>query len=225
MLTSTQNFTPLPLPNRKNVHMTSTATVPETFLDLKKLFRPETPIESQLLAMPEFQEGMDWGKPRFGHPEGKVGLHVREVLDNIDRLNTTPTTRKQLRLLAIVHDVFKYREVKTFAEGKRIHHGKIAREFVTPLVPDRSILDIIELHDEAFYIWRQLELNNDQQQAVPRLHMLIERIGENLPLYFLFFKCDTQTGDKIQAPLHWFEATLRELGCPRMKRVLDSTQP
>ena len=26
-----------------------------------------------------------------------------------------------------------------------------------------------------------------------------------LQLYYLFFKCDTQTGDKTQAPLKWFE--------------------
>jgi hypothetical protein len=24
-------------------------------------------------------------------------------------------------------------------------------------------------------------------------------------MYYLFFKCDTQTGDKTQAPLKWFE--------------------
>ncbi len=199
-----------------------TFTFYEQKLDLQKLLSPETPFESMLLETDEFQEGMSWGKPRFGHPEGKVGLHVKEVLDNVDKFAPDSTYRIQLRLLAIIHDTFKYREVKTFAEGQRIHHGKIAKEFVAPHLQDKSLLDIIELHDEAFYIWRQLELKNDVKRAIPRFHLLLERLGDHLPLYFLFFKCDTLTGDKILAPLYWFEETLKELGCKRTNDFINS---
>lgn len=59
---------------------------------LIRLIKPETELERELLHTPEFQVGMCWGEPRFGHPEGKVGLHVREVLDNID---ATPQTLRR----------------------------------------------------------------------------------------------------------------------------------
>ena len=48
--------------------------------DFHEMLKPETELEVRLLENPLFQEGLNWGKPRFGHPEGKVGLHVRDVL-------------------------------------------------------------------------------------------------------------------------------------------------
>ncbi|MBN8527534.1 MAG: hypothetical protein J0M02_19550, partial [Planctomycetes bacterium] len=40
------------------------------------------------------------------------------------------------------------------------------------------------------------------------LESLLERMNYCLQLYYLFFKCDTQSGDKTQAPLKWFEKTI-----------------
>ena len=67
---------------------------------LVNLLRPENDLERALLAVPEFQIGLDWGEPRFGHPEGKVAYHIREVLDNVDQIkNLTPNERRRLRLI------------------------------------------------------------------------------------------------------------------------------
>jgi hypothetical protein len=171
--------------------------------DFIALLQPETELEARLLDTPEFQEGLNWGRPRFGHPEGKVGYHVREVLDNVDAIARDTISRQQLRLISLVHDVFKYRE---FQLGRRVkHHGLMAREFMEAHLDDPVLLDIIELHDEAFYCWRAAHLENQPDIAARRLDKLLEKIGENLPLYFDFYKCDTRTGDKIQTPLFWFE--------------------
>ena len=171
--------------------------------DFYILLQPETELEARLLEPPEFQEGLNWGKPRFGHPEGKVGLHVREVLDNVDNCAVNETARQQLRLIAIVHDTFKFRE---FQLGRRVkHHGLLAREFMASFVNEPGLLDIIELHDEAFYCWRAAYFQHQLEAAAHRLEKLLETLGVNLPLYFDFYKCDTRTGDKIQAPLYWFE--------------------
>ena len=35
------------------------------------------------------QEGLAWGKPRRGHPEGTVGAHVADLLEAIDRWGET----------------------------------------------------------------------------------------------------------------------------------------
>ncbi len=171
--------------------------------DFHDLLQPETELEARLLDSPVFQEGLNWGKPRFGHPEGKVGYHVREVLDNVDKIARNTTDRQHLRLIAIAHDTFKYKE---FELGRRVkHHGLMAREFMEAHISDGTLLKIIELHDEAFYCWRNAHLENQPLIASIRLENLLEALGENLPLYFDFYKCDTQTGDKVQAPLYWFE--------------------
>jgi hypothetical protein len=178
--------------------------------DFTNLLRPENPLEAILLETAEFQEGLLWGKPRFGHPEGLVGLHVREVLDNVEHCAANENMREQLRMIAIAHDTFKFRE---FNLGKRLkHHGLLAREFMERFTNDATLLDIIELHDEAFYTWRMAELMGQTDLAAERLENLLGRIGNNLPLYFAFYKCDTQTGDKVQAPLYWFEQKIKELG-------------
>ncbi len=171
--------------------------------DFQTLLQPETELEAMLLDLSVFREGMSWGRPRFGHPEGKVGLHVREVLDNVEHCAANETVREQLRLVAITHDTFKFQE---FQLGRRVkHHGLLAREFMERYLDDPALLDLIELHDEAFYCWRAANLEGQPEAAASRLDQLLETVGDNLPLYFDFYKCDTQTGDKIQAPLLWFE--------------------
>jgi hypothetical protein len=179
-------------------------------IDFEAIVKPETALESKLLQLPEFQAGYDWGLPRFGHPEGKTGLHVREVLDNVERLEVAGDSRELLRLVAIAHDTFKFREGPP---GNRpIHHGLLARQFLEARVNDPVALDLIELHDEAFYIWRWLALEKKEGPARQRFERLLQRLGGNLPLYCLFFKCDTETGDKIQAPLRWLRQQVAEVG-------------
>ncbi|MBI1228352.1 MAG: hypothetical protein GC192_24170 [Bacteroidetes bacterium] len=172
-------------------------------LDFHSLLQPETELEVMLFDIPIFREGLHWGKPRFGHPEGMVGLHVREVLDNVEHYASNEETRKQLRLIALTHDTFKFQE---FQLGRRVkHHGLLAREFMERYLDDPALLDLIELHDEAFYCWRAANLEGQPTASAQRLDKLLETVGDNLPLYFDFYKCDTRTGDKVQAPLLWFE--------------------
>jgi len=173
--------------------------------DIYNLLAPETKLEQQLLSFPEFQEGLNWGIPRYGHPEGKVGLHIREVLNNIDQFAKCATQRAQLRLIAFVHDTFKYLEdTKRQPRDWSKHHGVYARRYLERFTNDESLLDIVELHDEAYYIWRDAKSQQGQSAAHIRLEKLQNRIHNNMPLYFAFFLCDTKTGDKNQAPLEWF---------------------
>mgnify|MGYP000898932673 CR=1 FL=1 len=72
--------------------------------------KPETDIEHKLINHPDFMKGLFWGQPRYGHPEGKIIYHIAEVLKNIDQLNINLHTRQQLRLIAFLHDTFKYLE-------------------------------------------------------------------------------------------------------------------
>ena len=128
------------------------------FLDdpssLEHLLQPESPLERNLLSTVEFRHGLLWGEPRFGHPEGKVALHVREVLDNIDLIPRLSTEQRiQLRLIALAHDTFKYAEDRSRPRDWQKHHGHLARRFMETYTSDRAILDVIETHDDAYYAW------------------------------------------------------------------------
>lgn len=163
-----------------------------------------------LLQTPEFVEGMYWGKPRYGHPEGEVLYHVREVLDNVDKIpNITIAEREKLRLITITHDTFKFAEIKATPRDWNLHHGILSRNFIQQFIADTTILDIVELHDEAYYCWRNTKNGNDYETIKYSLSDLLWRVNPYLKLYYLFFKCDTQTGDKTQQPLKWFEEQLR----------------
>ncbi len=169
--------------------------------------QPENTLERALLLHPELQAGLFWGEPRYGHPEGKVLYHIPEVLANIEALDTelTPLMRERLRLIALTHDSFKYREDKSEPRDWSRHHGILAQQFMAAHTDDQAVLEVLATHDEAYYAWRLEAIEHRHQDALRRLEALLHRIGDALQLYYLFFKCDTRTGDKIQAPIKWFE--------------------
>lgn len=173
-------------------------------IPLKKLLQPETDLEQHLISLPVFQQGLRWGEPRFGHPEGKVALHVREVLDNISAIpQLGDADRTRLRLIALAHDTFKNHESRTRPRDWSQRHGVLARQFMEAHTDDAIVLDIIETHDDVYYKWM-----SQRRRPSPhsQLDSLKSKVGYCLQQYYLFFKCDTQTGDKIQAPLRWFES-------------------
>lgn len=180
-------------------------------VNLEIELRPETALEKELLQIPEFIQGLFWGVPRYGHPEGEVYKHVKEVLENIDRLSLDAQSRERLRLVAFVHDTFKYMEDKSVPRDWSKHHSMCARRFMEKYTEDSVVLDLIEHHDEAYYSWRSIHLLKQTTEGTRRFQKLLQVMGENLQLYYLFFKCDTLTGDKTQAPLKWFEDIVNDI--------------
>ena len=174
-------------------------------VDFEIALQPETDLERIMLQQSEFLQGLLWGVPRYGHPEGEIYKHILEVLENIDCLKLDDESRQCLRAVAFAHDTFKYIEDKSFPRDWSKHHSIYARKFLEKFTDNQAILDITELHDEAYYAWRTTYLYHRPQKGEIRLQSLLDRIGDNIQLYYLFFKCDTLTGDKNLAPLRWFE--------------------
>lgn len=176
---------------------------------IQELLAPENELEAQVTAMPEFQDGLFWGKPRYGHPEGQVILHIREVLDNVEQLYGLDTdTRLRLRLATLVHDTFKYKEYELASkEGNRrpeYHHAHLAAEYLAQFVEDEGLVKVVRWHDEAFYCWRLLHRGQVAAHQA-RWAAFVDLMGNDMQLYYLFFKCDTSTGDKDMNSLLWFE--------------------
>lgn len=182
-------------------------TIPTEYDPVESLVRPETDLERRIISDPEWLEGAFWGTPRRGHPEGEVIFHIREVLDNVDKIAPDPELRSRLRLITIIHDTFKYLEDRSFPRKVTRHHAFIAWRFAKQYIHDQGVLDCILLHDNVYYAWLAAE-HGLPDIAAKFLRKTEKRMGKDMLLYHLFFKCDTLTGDKTLTPVHWFEEIL-----------------
>ena len=50
-----------------------------TNMDYKSVFQ-------SIIADPDYQKNLDWGKPRGGHPEGTVRAHIEELEQNLEKM-------------------------------------------------------------------------------------------------------------------------------------------
>lgn len=169
---------------------------------IQEIIKPENDQEKAIVADPDFIVGTAYGRPRRGHPEGEVIYHIKEVLANVDKYSNE-YNRKQLRLIAIIHDTFKYKVDRTKPKIGENHHAMIARRFAEKyhLFPD--ILEVIELHDEAYNSW-QMGAKKSWYHAEERATKLLDRLNGNIPLYITFYMCDNLTGDKERDNYDWF---------------------
>ena len=170
-----------------------------------QILRPETELEIAITLDREFIEGCFYGKPRLGHPEGLVIYHIRDVLGNVDRY-CDAASRRDLRLAALVHDTFKYQVDRTKPKVGENNHGFLARKFAGRHISAKPVLEVIELHDEAYNSWFQGHRKNEWAKAEQRARRLAERLqgSDALDLYLAFYKCDNETGDKDKSPFAWF---------------------
>ena len=153
----------------------------------------------------EWIEGAAWGDPRPGHPEGIVAVHVAEVLGNIDAVATDDEDRRRLRFVALTHDTFKHRVDRDRPRTGENHHAMIARRFAEKYTDDQELLDVIELHDEAYNSWVKGDRGRTWDAAEQRARRLVDRLGDSLGFYVRFYRADNATGSKSRKPLVWFE--------------------
>jgi len=97
---------------------------------IKQIIKPENGIETAICDDAEFIKGCMYGRPRPGHPEGQVIYHIKEVLENIEKFYADDEDRQDLRLIAILHDTFKFKVDQTQPKSGENHHGMIARRLL-----------------------------------------------------------------------------------------------
>jgi hypothetical protein len=165
----------------------------------------ETELEQRLADTPEFQKGVAWGVPRYGHPEGPVRFHIEDVLNNIERFYGTHPNRERLRLIALTHDTLKFRAEEQRALSHRRHHGHLAYDWASQYIDDAGVLKVIERHDDAFRIYRRSLKTGEAEKALARAHELIQELGPDIELFMQFYKCDNLTGDKSSEHYEWFK--------------------
>jgi hypothetical protein len=170
-------------------------------------FVPENALERKLIADPELRQGLAWGKPRSGHPEGSVGAHVADLLETVDRWGETGERRAELRFLAIVHDAMKYRVREWLPKVGENHHAMRARRFAERYTTDERLLATIQQHDRPYALWRKLQRTGRPDERG------IERMLERIPdrdLFVRFVELDGSTVGKNPEPIEWLKRELAE---------------
>jgi hypothetical protein len=173
--------------------------------DLIPGFEPETELERRVASDPEMLEGLAWGVPRAGHPEGSVGVHVSHLLDTLDRSGETGEQRELLRFIALVHDSFKAQVRERLPRAGANHHAMRARRFAERFTDDERVLATIELHDRPYALWRKMRRRGRLEQRGFR--KMMRRIPDP-ELFLRFIELDGSTEGKRPEPIEWFRNEL-----------------
>jgi hypothetical protein len=172
-------------------------------------FSAETELERAITADPILQEGLAWGRPRRGHPEGSVGAHVADLLETIERWGETGRRREELRFVALVHDSLKYQVQSWRPKTGENHHAMRARRFAERYTGDERLLATIEQHDRPYNLWRKARRRGRLDEDA--FDEMIERIPD-LDLFLRFVELDGSTEGKTQEPISWLKAELDRRG-------------
>jgi hypothetical protein len=176
---------------------------PVSINDLLPGFTPENELERRVTDSPELLEGLAWGKPRAGHPEGPVAAHVADLLERLEQMNEPPERRSMLRFIILVHDAFKNKVQEWRPRTGENHHAMRARRFAERFTGDERLLTTIELHDRPYGIWRKWKRTGQLDQE--RLDELIARVPDP-DLFMDFVELDGSTEGKRPEPIEWFRA-------------------
>jgi hypothetical protein len=172
-------------------------------------FEPENELERRVTSAPELLEGLAWGKPRAGHPEGAVGTHVSHLLEALDESGETGERRELLRFMALVHDSFKYQVRERLPRVGENHHATRARRFAERFTDDERLLATIEFHDRPYALWRKLKRRGKLDEGGFR--RMIRRIPDP-ELFLRFIELDGSTEGKRPEPIDWLRSELVERG-------------
>jgi hypothetical protein len=183
--------------------------VPTVATELIPGFAPENDREVALARDPVLLEGLAWGEPRSGHPEGPVAVHVGDLLRQIDEWGEQGQRREELRFLALVHDALKNRVREWLPKRGENHHAMRARRFAEAYTSDERLLAVLELHDRPYALWRRRRRTGRLDERAFRA--MVERIPD-VPLFLRFVELDGSTEGKKPEPVGWFREELTRRG-------------
>jgi hypothetical protein len=127
-----------------------------------------------------------------------VSEHVAAMLAAI---SSDDPLRRDLRLLALMHDSFKA-EVRSDRPWSRENdHAILARRFAEQYTSDERLLATLELHDEPYWIWRTADA---PEKA---LRPLLNRLPDP-ELFARFVELDAANEGKDLTFLWWFRREL-----------------
>jgi hypothetical protein len=159
-------------------------------------------IFNLIVADPRYQQNLDWGKPRPGHPEGTVRAHIAELEKNLEALKPKVAHADywKLKLLIHTHDSFKREAQQGVPIVHPKSHASLARAFLAECCDDADLLAIVQYHDEPFALFRQFSFKGAYNQQ--RLTALLSNI-KDWNLFLAFAIIDGCTEGKDRQALRW----------------------
>ena len=166
-------------------------------------------IVQQVISDPRYLENIEYGKPRSGHPEGKVKFHIAELEANLEKLAPRISEEQywKLKFLIHVHDTFKAEAVPDSPIENPNSHASLARKFASEFTGDIDLLNMIQFHDVNFALWKQFAATGIYDRE--RLSRLLEAIVD-WNLFLLFLIIDGTTKGKEPSKLIWFIKEVRK---------------
>ena len=177
--------------------------------DLLPDFEPESELEARVASDPELLEGLAWGEPREGHPEGSVAAHVEDLLETLDTWDEPADRRARLRFIALVHDAFKGDVLERLPKIGRNHHADRARRFAEQYTDDLDVLSAIQHHDRPYALWRKMKRKGSLDER--GLKKMLDDIQDK-DLFMRFVELDGSTEGKNREPIYWFRRELESRG-------------
>lgn len=167
-------------------------------------------IIEKILADPRYQENIEYGEPRSGHPEGKVKYHIAELEENLEKMAAQGISEEQywkLKFIIHVHDTFKAEAVPDSPILSPASHASLARCFASEFVDDIDLLNMIQFHDENYALWKQFAATGSYD--VQRFENLLTTI-QDWDLFLLFIIIDGCTKGKDPDKTGWFINEVRK---------------
>lgn len=163
-------------------------------------------ILNKLRELPLYQQNLQWGLPRRGHPEGSLANHIADLEANLKKLEPLlqPGEAERLRLLIHVHDICKP-EAWVGVDSEDPHnHALMARRLLEPLCADRVLLNITQYHDDGYILYQYYRRSEAMRARLLKLLMAVQ----DVELFLLFFLIDSCTVGKQREPVDWLLLTV-----------------
>jgi hypothetical protein len=163
-----------------------------------------------MIADPRYQENIEYGEPRSGHPEGKLKYHIAELEENLEALKARGISDEQywkLKFMIHVHDTFKKEALPDVRILDPQSHASLAKAYASQFVDDADLLNMIQFHDENYALWNQLRTRGVYD--LERFEKLLETI-EDWDLFLMFLIIDGSTKGKERSSLRWFMGEVRK---------------
>ncbi len=128
-------------------------------------------ILDKIQADERYQRNLDWGEPRKGHPEGSVRRHTEDLESNLEQLQPQLSDAEywKLQILIHTHDTFKAEAQRGVAISDPRSHASLARQFLAGYTDDAELLNIVQLHDEPYALWKKHHASGDYTERLDRL--------------------------------------------------------
>lgn len=161
-------------------------------------------VVEKIMSDPRYLKNIEYGEPRSGHPEGKVKFHIAELEDNLEKLASRGISEEQywkLKFLIHVHDTFKADATPDSPILSPASHASLARKFAAEFIDDEDLLNMIQLHDVNYALWKQYAGTGSYD--IDRFRSLLDTI-QDWDLFMMFLIIDGSTQGKERAKLLWF---------------------